>query len=50
MPFFLHLRPDFMIDALSQCVSAENPRRDPPISAHDYLTERLIEIGLIKKG
>ncbi|MFZ2994990.1 isopenicillin N synthase family dioxygenase [Sphingobium sp.] len=50
MPFFLHLRPDFMIDALPQCVSDNNPRRDPPISAHDYLTERLIEIGLIKKG
>lgn len=50
MPFFLHLRPDFMIDALPQCVSDDNPRRDPPISAHDYLTERLIEIGLIKKG
>ncbi|QGP80148.1 isopenicillin N synthase family dioxygenase [Sphingobium sp. CAP-1] len=50
MPFFLHLRPDFMIDALPQCVSADNPRREAPISAHDYLTERLIEIGLIKKG
>ncbi|MEG8220887.1 isopenicillin N synthase family oxygenase [Sphingomonas sp. HH69] len=50
MPFFLHLRPDFLIDALPQCVSAENPRRDPPITAHDYLTERLIEIGLIKKA
>jgi len=31
-------------------VSDENPRRDPPITAHDYLTERLIEIGLIKKA
>ena len=48
MPFFLHLRPDVVIDALPQCVTAGNPRRDPPISAHDYLTERLIEIGLIK--
>ncbi len=50
MPFFLHLRPDVIIDALPQCVDADHPRRDPPISAHDYLTERLIEIGLIKKG
>ncbi|WP_070154903.1 isopenicillin N synthase family dioxygenase [Sphingobium phenoxybenzoativorans] len=48
MPFFLHLRPDFIIDALPQCVSADNPRRDPPISAHDYLRQRLMEIGLIK--
>ncbi|MGA1808011.1 MULTISPECIES: isopenicillin N synthase family dioxygenase [Sphingobium] len=50
MPFFLHLRPDFMIDALPQCVTPDNPRREAPISAHDYLTERLIEIGLIKKA
>ena len=49
MPFFLHLRPDFVIDALPQCVNEENPRRDLPISAHDYLHERLVEIGLIKK-
>lgn len=49
MPFFLHLRPDFIIDALPQCVTKDNPRRYPPISAHDYLTERLVEIGLIKK-
>lgn len=48
MPFFLHLRPDFLIDALPQCVDADHPRRDPPISAHDYLTERLREIGLVK--
>lgn len=49
MPFFLHLRPDVIIDALPQCVSAANPQRDPPITAHDYLHERLREIGL-KKG
>jgi len=48
MPFFLHLRPDFLIDALPQCVDADHPRRDPPITAHDYLSERLREIGLIK--
>ncbi|CAN5150068.1 isopenicillin N synthase family oxygenase [soil metagenome] len=48
MPFFLHLRPDFVIDALPQCVTPENPRRDPPITAHDYLYERLVQIGLIK--
>ncbi|HWV13645.1 MAG TPA: 2-oxoglutarate and iron-dependent oxygenase domain-containing protein [Sphingobium sp.] len=48
MPFFLHLRPDFLIDALPQCVDADHPRRDPPITAHDYLIERLREIGLVK--
>ena len=48
MPFFLHLRPDFLIDALPQCVDDAHPRRDAPITAHDYLTERLREIGLIR--
>ncbi len=48
MPFFLHLRPDVIIDALPQCVTADNPRREPPISAHDYLHQRLVEIGLVK--
>jgi isopenicillin N synthase-like dioxygenase len=49
MPFFLHLRPDVTIEALPQCVTPDNPLREPPISAHDYLQERLQEIGL-KKG
>ena len=48
MPFFLHLSPDFLIEPLPQCVDADHPRRDPPITAHDYLTERLREIGLVK--
>lgn len=49
MPFFLHPAPDFLIKALPQCVTAENPEREPPITAHDYLAERLREIGLTKK-
>lgn len=48
MPFFLHLRPDFLIDALPQCVDEAHPRRETPITANDYLIERLREIGLIK--
>ena len=47
MPFFLHLRSDFAIRTLPQCVSAQNPDRYPvPITADDYLQERLREIGL----
>lgn len=50
MPFFLHPAPDFLIKTLPGCVSAENPNRyREPITAHDYLHERLVEIGLIKK-
>lgn len=47
MPFFLHLHPDFMIDPLPQCISKNNPPRYAPISANNYLQERLREIGLL---
>ncbi|KTF67982.1 isopenicillin N synthase family dioxygenase [Sphingomonas sp. HT-1] len=50
MPFFLHPAPDFLIKTLPGCISDANPNRYPePITAHDYLHERLVEIGLIKK-
>lgn len=49
MPFFLHLRSDFPIATLPQCVAADRPNLYPePILADDYLRERLIEIGLLK--
>ena len=45
MPFFLHFRPDFMIEPLESCVGAgDSP--PPPITAHDFLQQRLREIGL----
>ena len=46
MPFFLHFRPDFMIEALPGTVAAGEQPKWPPISAHDYLAERLREIKL----
>ena len=50
MPFFLHPAPDFLIETLPGTISADNPNRYPtPITAHDYLHERLVEIGLVKK-
>lgn len=47
-PFFLHFNPDFLIEALPSCVTPAHPA-EPPITARDYLMERLIEIGLVKK-
>jgi isopenicillin N synthase-like dioxygenase len=48
MPFFLHFRPDFLIETLPSCVSADRPNRYPePITAHDFLLERLREIKLV---
>ena len=50
MPFFLHPAPDFLIQTLPGCVTATNPDHYPtPITAHDYLHERLVEIGLVKQ-
>lgn len=47
MPFFLHFRPDFLIEALPECIDSDaaNPPA-PPITAHDFLMERLREINL----
>ncbi|WP_018691023.1 isopenicillin N synthase family dioxygenase [Algicola sagamiensis] len=49
IPFFMHFNSDYVIDALPQCVTDENPKRDEAITSDDYLKERLIEIGLLKK-
>src|SRR5260221_7466410 len=47
-PFFLHLNPDVLIRTLPQCVSAANPDRyQTPITANEYLMERLREIKLV---
>lgn len=47
MPFFLHLASDFEIRTLPGCVDAEHPNLYPePITADDYLQQRLVEIGL----
>jgi isopenicillin N synthase-like dioxygenase len=47
MPFFLHFRPDFLIETLPSCVSAERPNRYlHPITERAYLEERLAEIKL----
>ena len=46
-PYFLHANPDFLIATLPQCVTPDNPDRYPePITANDYLMERLREIKL----
>lgn len=48
MPFFLHFRPDYLIETLPSCIDEDHPDHYPePITAHDYLQQRLREIGLI---
>ena len=46
-PYFLHANPDYLIETLPGCISADNPNRyDAPITANDYLMQRLREINL----
>ena len=47
-PFFLHFNQDFLIEALPGCL-AEGGKAQAPITAQDFLMERLREIGLVKE-
>jgi len=47
MPFFLHFRSDFLIDPLKETISAGEQPKWAPITANDYLQERLREIKLV---
>jgi isopenicillin N synthase-like dioxygenase len=49
IPFFLHPRSEMRLDCLSSCISESNAAQYQPISAGEYLDERLIEIGLKNK-
>jgi isopenicillin N synthase-like dioxygenase len=47
MPFFLHFRPDFLITPLPECIDESAATPPPaPITAHDFLMQRLREINL----
>ena len=47
MPFFLHFRPDYMIETLPSCIDPKRPDDHPaPISSHEFLIQRLREINL----
>ncbi len=47
MPYFLHFRSDFLIEALPGTVPAGEQPKWPPITADEYLQERLREIKLV---
>ena len=48
IPFFLHPRSDMDLTCLESCVTKDNPLAYKPITAGEYLDERLREIGLKK--
>lgn len=48
IPFFMHPNPDFLIETLPTCISEDRPNLYPhPVTANDFLVERLREIKLI---
>lgn len=48
IPFFLHPKSNMDLNCLERCVTAEQPLNYEPITAGEYLDERLREIGLKK--
>jgi len=48
IPFFMHPVSDMDLSVLENCVTEENPKQFEDITAGDFLTQRLREIGLIK--
>ncbi|MEL6529532.1 MAG: 2-oxoglutarate and iron-dependent oxygenase domain-containing protein [Pseudomonadota bacterium] len=47
MPFFLHFRPDYMIEPLADCAAREGSTPQAAITAQDFLMQRLREINLV---
>ena len=49
IPFFMHPISNMKLDVLESCIDKENPKQFDDITAGEFLNERLIELGLIKK-
>lgn len=49
IPFFMHPISEMPLNCLDNCVNDENPKQFEDITAGEYLNERLIELGLVKK-
>lgn len=47
VPFFLHPISEMPLNCLPETIDSKHPKRYTDITAGDYLTERLIEIGLM---
>jgi isopenicillin N synthase-like dioxygenase len=49
VPFFMHPVSDMPLNCLENCIDSEHPKQFEDITAGDYLYERLVDLGLIKK-
>ena len=49
IPFFMHPISEMKLDVLEDCIEENNPKQFDDITAGEFLNQRLIELGLIKK-
>ena len=49
IPFFMHPISEMKLDVLESCIDKDNPKQFEDITAGEFLNERLVELGLIKK-
>lgn len=49
IPFFMHPVSDMPLNCLTNCVDGDNPKQFEDTTAGEFLHERLIELGLVKK-
>ncbi|WP_452602761.1 isopenicillin N synthase family dioxygenase [Pontimicrobium sp. MEBiC06410] len=49
IPFFMHPVSEMKLDVLESCIDDNNPKQFDDITAGDFLNQRLVELGLIKK-
>jgi len=49
IPFFMHPVSSMKLDVLENCIDENHPKQFEDITAGEFLTERLVELGLIKK-
>ena len=49
IPFFMHPKATMRLDCLAYCIDEKNPKLYEDTCAGDFLTERLLELGLIQK-
>jgi isopenicillin N synthase-like dioxygenase len=49
IPFFMHPVSEMSLNCLPECIDENNPKEFEDITAGEFLHERLVELGLIKK-
>jgi isopenicillin N synthase-like dioxygenase len=49
IPFFMHPVSDMPLNCLEDCIDEEHPKAFEDTTAGEYLHERLVELGLVKK-